>query len=80
MPYGAVPNGPRGPARAVLHRYLQSGVMHEAAFAKRRIGNHRYAALLAPWQQVTLNAAAADVVQDLIGRAAMAVKHAPYRL
>src|ERR1700730_8046770 len=35
--------------------------------------SHRRAALLAPWQQIVLNAAAADVVKDLIGRAAVAV-------
>jgi hypothetical protein len=29
--------------------------------------------LLAPWQQVIFNAAVADVVRDLIGRAAIAV-------
>src|SRR6516165_7019575 len=40
---------------------------------ERRIGHHRHAMLLAPWQQVIFNAAVADVVIDLIGRAAIAV-------
>src|SRR6266516_6031713 len=45
----------------------------DAGAAERRIGHHRHAVLLAPWQQVMLDAAAADVVSDLIGRAAIAV-------
>ena len=44
-----------------------------AGAAERRIGHHRHAVLLAPWQQVMLNAAVAEVVKDLIGRAAIAV-------
>src|SRR6516225_12017268 len=44
-----------------------------AGAAERRIGHHRHAMLLAPWQQVIFNAAVADVVRDLIGRAAIAV-------
>src|ERR1019366_6610083 len=49
------------------------GVMHQAVAAERSIGHHRHAALLAPWQQIILNAATADVVKHLIGRAAVAV-------
>src|SRR5262249_8181046 len=41
--------------------------------AEWRIGHHRHAMLLAPWQQVIFNAAVADVVRDLIGRAEIAV-------
>src|SRR5215470_11029286 len=41
--------------------------------AEWRIGHHRHAVLLAPWQQVIFNAAVADVVRDLICRAAIAV-------
>src|SRR6266550_5092557 len=44
-----------------------------AGAAERRIGHHGHAVLLAPWQQVLLNATVADVVKDLIGRAAIAV-------
>src|SRR6516164_4688837 len=44
-----------------------------AGAAERRIGHHRHAMLLAPWQQVIFNAAVADVVINLIGRAAIAV-------
>ena len=47
--------------------------MHQAAFAERCIGHHRHATLLAPGQEVILNAAVAEIVQDLIGRAAVAV-------
>src|ERR1019366_3539032 len=48
-------------------------VMRQAGTAEGSIGHHRHAALLAPWQQIILNAAAADVVTNLIGRAAVAV-------
>src|ERR1700680_4063079 len=44
-----------------------------AGAAERRIGHYRHAVPLAPWQQVMLDAAAADVVSNLIGRAAIAV-------
>src|SRR6516225_7520285 len=44
-----------------------------AGAAKRRVGHHRHAVLLAPWQQVMLDTAIAEVVRDLIGRAAIAV-------
>src|SRR5271157_867543 len=39
--------------------------------AERRIGHHWHPVLLAPWQQVMFNAAVADVVRDLISRAAI---------
>src|SRR5438132_14407044 len=41
--------------------------------AEWRIGHHGHAVLLAPWQQVMFNAAVADVVGDLISRAAIAL-------
>ena len=44
-----------------------------AEAAKRRIGHHRHAVPFTPWQQVAFNAAAAEVVIDLIGRAAIAL-------
>src|ERR1700680_2615279 len=44
-----------------------------AGAAERRIGHHRHAVRLAPWQQVTLDRTVAEVVGDLIGRAAIAV-------
>ena len=44
-----------------------------AEAAERRIGHHRHATVLAPWQQVIFNSAVAEVVKDLIGRAAIAV-------
>src|SRR5215472_17434642 len=40
--------------------------------AEWRIGHHRHAVLLAPWQQVMFDAAVADVVRDLISRTAIA--------
>src|SRR5262249_19239291 len=40
--------------------------------AQWRIGHHRHAVLLAPWQQVMFNAAVADIVRDLISRTAIA--------
>src|SRR6516165_1856554 len=45
----------------------------DTATTERRIGHHRHAMLLAPWQQVIFDAAVADVVRDLIGRAEIAV-------
>ena len=48
-------------------------VTQQAFAAERGIGHHRHTTLLAPWQQIMLNGAAADVVKDLIGRAAIAV-------
>ena len=41
--------------------------------AEWRIRHHRHIVLLAPWQEVTLDAAVVETVRDLIGRAAMAV-------
>src|SRR6185437_1398242 len=43
-----------------------------AEATKRRIGHHRHAVPFTPWQQVALNAATAEIVIDLIGRAAIA--------
>src|SRR5882724_12391474 len=37
---------------------------------ERRIGHHRHGVLLTPWQQVTLYAAVAEAVGELISRAA----------
>src|SRR5215813_10733711 len=41
--------------------------------AQWRIGHHRHAVLLAPWQQVMFNDAVADIVRHLICRAAIAL-------
>src|SRR5690348_10657620 len=43
--------------------------------AGRRIGHNRYTVLLAPGQQVALDVAAGRIVEDLIGRAAVAVRN-----
>src|SRR5690242_9434938 len=43
--------------------------------AERRIGHHRYALLLAPRQQVPLDAAVGDAVGELIGRAVIAFRN-----
>src|SRR5437764_6182120 len=43
-----------------------------AGAAERRIGHHRHAVPLAPWQQVMLDIAVREVVKDLISRAAIA--------
>src|SRR6516165_2327181 len=37
------------------------------------MGHHRHAVPLAPWQQVRLDVAIAEIIKDLIGRAAIAV-------
>ena len=47
-----------------------------AGAAERRISHHRHVPLLAPWQKVTFNAALAEVVKHLIGRAAIAMWNA----
>ena len=57
------------PIRARVGITQQAGV----GTAERRIGHQRHAALLAPRQQITFNAAVADIVKDLIGRAAIAM-------
>src|ERR1700752_1977875 len=44
-----------------------------AGAAEWRIGHHRHAVLLAPWQQVPLARRVSEVVGALIGRAAIAV-------
>ena len=44
-----------------------------AGAAERRIGHNRHAVLLAPRQQVALDVAVGKIVEDLIGRAAVAV-------
>src|SRR5215831_1796 len=36
-----------------------------AGAAERRVGHHRHAVLLAPWQQITLDAAIVEVIKDL---------------
>ena len=41
--------------------------------AQRRIGHHRHAMPLTPWQQATFNAAVVETVRDLIGHAAIAL-------
>jgi len=46
-----------------------------AGAAKRRIGHHRHAVPLAPWQQFMFNAAVVEAVRDLIGRAAIALRN-----
>jgi hypothetical protein len=54
---------------------LKNGIAQQAGAeaTKRRIGHHRHAVPFAPWQEVAFNAAAAEVVKDLIGRAAIAL-------
>jgi hypothetical protein len=54
------------------HRIAQQA---GAGAAEWRIGHHRHAVLLAPRQQVMFNAAVADVVRDLISRAAIALSN-----
>src|SRR3974390_3759220 len=51
----------------------KNGISQQAAAvaAKRRIGHHWYAVPFAPWQHVMFKVAAAEVVIDLIGRAAI---------
>src|SRR6516164_4978483 len=51
----------------------KNGVTQQAGAeaAKRRIGHYRYTVPFAPWQQIVLDAAVAQVVKDLIGRAAI---------
>src|SRR5260370_39259310 len=44
-----------------------------AGATKWRIGHYRHSVLLAPRQQVMFNAAVANVVKNLIGRAAIAL-------
>src|SRR6516164_1448139 len=53
----------------------KNGITQQAGAktAERRIGHHRHAVLLAPWQEVAFNAAVAEIVIDLIGRAAIAL-------
>src|SRR5262249_24350516 len=72
-------DGPRqrdGGCRATVRgtNTCKCGITQEvsAGAAERRIGHHRHGVLLAPWQQIMLNAAVADVVKDLIRRAAIA--------
>src|SRR5256886_12190127 len=43
--------------------------------AQRRIGHHRPAMSVTPWQQATFNAPVAETVRDLIGRAAIALSN-----
>src|SRR6516225_4588834 len=43
--------------------------------AERRIGHHRHAVPLAPGQQALFNAPIAEIVRDLISRAAIAVRN-----
>src|ERR1700690_2332944 len=52
----------------------ERGIAHEIV-AERRIGHHRYAALPAPGQEIALDTAIAEVVADLIGGAAIAVRN-----
>ena len=61
------------PCAAPIRASVGSRSKLGAGAAERRIGHHRHAVLLAPWQQVTFNAAVADIVRDLISRAAIAL-------
>src|SRR5690348_7995541 len=56
----------------------ESGIAQQVGTeaTKRRIRHHRHAVPLAPWQQVAFDAAATEVVIDLIGRAAIALWNA----
>src|SRR6516225_3940393 len=62
-----------GGASMCFGNTAKNGITQQAGAeaAKRRIGHYRYAVPFAPWQQVTFNAAVAEVVKDLIGRAAI---------
>ena len=54
----------------------KNGITRQAGAeaAKRRIRHHRHAGVpFAPWQQMVFNAAVAEVVKELIGRAAIAL-------
>ena len=46
-----------------------------AGATERRIGHHRHAVPLAPWQPFMFNAAVLEAVRDLIGRAAIALRN-----
>src|SRR5262249_49920992 len=51
----------------------QRGIAHQhaAVAAEWRIGYYRYTALLAPWQQITLDPTVTEAIWDLIGRTAI---------
>src|SRR5262249_19737987 len=68
--------GCRATARYAYAR--KRGITQQACAraAKRRVSHHRHVLLLAPWQQVTLNVALADIVEDLISRTAIAMRNA----
>ena len=53
----------------------KNGITEQASAGatKRRIRHHRHAMPFTPWQQVAFNAAVAEIVMDLIGRAAIAL-------
>jgi len=59
----------------VLRQCVQGGIPQHvgAGAAEWRIGHHRHAVPLSPWQQFMFNAAVVEVVRDLIGRAAIAL-------
>src|SRR5262249_21976847 len=56
----------------------QSGITQQvrARSAERRIGHDRHTVPLAPWEHVTLNAAVADTVRELVSRAEIALRNA----
>src|SRR5882762_9581621 len=63
--------------RATMHRgdLRQRAVTHQEVIvaAERRIRHHRHIVLLAPWQNLKLNATVIETVRNLIGCASMAV-------
>src|SRR6266851_3505221 len=65
--------------RAIMCRTdtCERGIAQQASAraAERGIGHHRYAVPLAPWQQVMLDAAITEVVEDLIGRTPIAMRN-----
>src|SRR5580765_5173704 len=54
---------------------FEHGVTHQTRAAERRIGHDRYAAPRAPRHEIALDAAGGDVVENLIGRAAIAARN-----
>src|SRR5262245_62793162 len=73
------PGQSHGRRRAAMRRTdtSQSRITQQvgARSAERRIGHNRHAVLLTPWQHAALNAAVADTVRELIGRAAIALRN-----
>ena len=77
-----MPTQLRLPSNRALRQYVRASD-HAAGQhrpSERRIGHQRHVVLLAPWQQVMFDAAVAEVIRDLIGRAAIAMWNMKQRL